>query len=259
MTHDPRRAPPADDQEHAHQLQIPQDPPHPEPLRDQEPARSRRDPETRRRDHEQIDRLADDVLPDLISRLALSGLGEIEVREDDWRVRLRRPAPARGGAPERGDRGHDRVGDRPARSGAPANATTEQRPPRELRDERDGQPVEAPSADASGTGPRAGDAAAHLAGTHHVIATSPTVGVFKPRPDVRLGSRIRAGDRVAAVDLLGVPQDVVAPEDGVVVDTLVEPGEGVEYGQYLIVIEVAGHVRPGADAGGASSAPMAES
>jgi pyruvate/2-oxoglutarate dehydrogenase complex dihydrolipoamide acyltransferase (E2) component len=61
------------------------------------------------------------------------------------------------------------------------------------------------------------------------------------------------------VDLLGVPQDVVAPEDGVVVDTLVEPGEGVEYGQYLIVIEVAGHVRPGADAGGASSAPMAES
>src|SRR3954470_6772340 len=58
----------------------------------------RRDPETRRRDHDAIHRLTDAVLPDLIDRLASSGLGEIEVREDDWRIRLRRPSTTtRGG------------------------------------------------------------------------------------------------------------------------------------------------------------------
>ena len=39
--------------------------------------------------------------------------------------------------------------------------------------------------------------------------------------------------------MLGVPQEVVAPADGVVGASLVEPGEAVEYGQELIVIELA--------------------
>jgi acetyl/propionyl-CoA carboxylase alpha subunit len=62
---------------------------------------------------------------------------------------------------------------------------------------------------------------------------------------------------VASVDLLGLPQDVVAPEDGVVVDTLVESGQGVEYGQELIVIEPA-RGRHGSEATSAPS-PMTES
>ena len=50
-----------------------------------------------------IARLADELLPVLIARLEASGLGELEVREDGWRVRLRRPhsngvvPPAAGG------------------------------------------------------------------------------------------------------------------------------------------------------------------
>jgi biotin carboxyl carrier protein len=47
------------------------------------------------------------------------------------------------------------------------------------------------------------------------------------------------GDRLGAVDLLGVPQEVVAPADGIVGASLVEPGQAVEYGQELIVIELA--------------------
>jgi acetyl-CoA carboxylase biotin carboxyl carrier protein len=38
-----------------------------------------------------IARLAVDTLPRLIERLASSHLGELEVREDGWRIRLRRP------------------------------------------------------------------------------------------------------------------------------------------------------------------------
>ena len=38
-----------------------------------------------------IARLAADTLPRLIERLTNSDLGELEVREDGWRIRLRRP------------------------------------------------------------------------------------------------------------------------------------------------------------------------
>jgi pyruvate/2-oxoglutarate dehydrogenase complex dihydrolipoamide acyltransferase (E2) component len=37
--------------------------------------------------------------------------------------------------------------------------------------------------------------------------------------------------------MLGVPQEVLAPVDGLVGTSLVEPGEAVEYGQELLVIE----------------------
>ncbi len=89
-----------------------------------------------------------------------------------------------------------------------------------------------------------------------VPATSPAVGVFQARPEATPGARVRAGDRLAVVDLLGVPQDVVAPDDGVVVDVLVNSGEGVEYGQELILIEPAVRGRPMTgddDAGGADA------
>ena len=58
-------------------------------------------PETRRTvrgaaersaDHASIDRLANELLPSLMAKLAATGLGELEVREGAWKVRLRRPA-----------------------------------------------------------------------------------------------------------------------------------------------------------------------
>ena len=39
--------------------------------------------------------------------------------------------------------------------------------------------------------------------------------------------------------MLGVPQEVVAPTDGVVGASLAEGGDAVEYGQELVVIEFA--------------------
>ena len=77
-----------------------------------------------------------------------------------------------------------------------------------------------------------------------IVASSPAVGIFQPRPDARAGTRVRAGDRLGSVDMLGVPQEVVAPADGVVGASLVEPGDAVEYGQELIVIEFAASAAP---------------
>ena len=51
-----------------------------------------RDDAARLADHAQIEGLADDLLPALIAKLGATGLAELEVREGDWRVRLRRSA-----------------------------------------------------------------------------------------------------------------------------------------------------------------------
>ena len=71
------------------------------------------------------------------------------------------------------------------------------------------------------------------------VAVSPAVGVFRPNADMTAGRRVRAGDRLGVVDVLGVPQEVVAPVDGILGEQLVDGGDAVEYGQDLVVIEFA--------------------
>ena len=51
------------------------------------------------------------------------------------------------------------------------------------------------------------------------------------------GTRVRAGERLGAVNMLGIPQDVLAPADGIVTSIMVEGGTAVEYGQELVGIE----------------------
>ena len=49
--------------------------------------------------------------------------------------------------------------------------------------------------------------------------------------------RVRSGDRIGSVNVLGVNEDVVSPVDGVIGSSLAEAGEPVEYGQELVRIE----------------------
>jgi biotin carboxyl carrier protein len=80
------------------------------------------------------------------------------------------------------------------------------------------------------------------------VATSPAVGIFQVAADRRAGTRVRAGDKLGVVDMLGVAQEVVAPMDGVVGASLSESGDAVEYGQELVVIEFASAPAPSAEA-----------
>ncbi len=184
-------------------------------------------------DHAAIERLATDLIPALIAKLGATGLGEIEVRRDDWRVRVRRPAdgttrserrPA--GAPSRtqpGHAGHGHgpvpvEGHRPARASVVATNGSSPGPHVTV-----------------GPGPTGGPTPT-IATDGPTVATSPAVGVFTPNPDTTPGRRVRAGDRLGVVNMLGVPQEVVAPVDGIVGETLVDAGDAVEYGQELVVI-----------------------
>ncbi|HEX9550657.1 MAG TPA: biotin/lipoyl-containing protein [Candidatus Limnocylindrales bacterium] len=96
-------------------------------------------------------------------------------------------------------------------------------------------PVDGGSAVASGTGVPGGGAS-RAAGQ---IATSPAVGVFQPGPRAVAGTRVRAGDPIGVVDMLGVPQEVVAPVDGIVIGVIVDGGTAVEYGQELVQLQPA--------------------
>ncbi len=197
----------------------------PEPTQPKDGQTDRRTDRTdaeRSDDHAAIDRLSAELLPALIAKLGATGLGELEVREGAWRVRLRRPGVPTGPATSKERRQGDR--DRTGRAAPPAatHAGASLTPVGPGRDGRDGT---ASGRDGRVDGP--------------IVASSPAVGIFQPRPEARAGTKVRAGDRLGSVDMLGIPQEVVAPSDGVVGASLVEPGDAVEYGQDLIVIEFA--------------------
>ena len=221
----------------------------PQPRRRPDRADSRT-PEARAVDHATIDRLADELVPALAAKLATTGLGEIEVREGDWRLRVRRP-------PDGPNLGR-RATDRPSRS-QPGHAG-HGHAPAALEGHKAARPAVAAAHSTNGSAPAAPvqaraeskDAARRRsdADPHRVTARSPAVGIFQPKSGVRPGTRVRAGDRLGVVDMLGVPQDVVAPADGVVGAGLVDAGDAVEYGQELVVVEL---MTPAAGAGTSGS------
>jgi biotin carboxyl carrier protein len=186
-----------------------------------------RTPEERRADHAAIDRLADELLPALVAKLGASGLGELDVREGAWRVRLRMPVDGRaarraGGSSRGGQQPPSAHAAPPPRSSSPApEATPDPGPPT------------------------------------RAVATSPAVGFYRPRPDRAPGARVRAGDPLGAIDVLGVPQELTSPADGIVGASLVQAGDPVEYGQDVVEIELleAPAARPPAVAPAAATAP----
>ena len=184
---------------------------------------------SRKADHAGIGRLTDELLPALIAKLGTTRLGELEVREGEWQVRLRRPF---GTAPGEGRR----ASDKPSRSQPGHEGHGHGRAaPEGTRASKAG----APSAARGGAGSTNGTGARDEQERSRTIATSPAVGIFTPGPRAASGTRVRAGDSLGSVNMLGVPQEVLAPADGIVGSTLVEEGTAVEYGQELIRIELA--------------------
>jgi acetyl-CoA carboxylase biotin carboxyl carrier protein len=155
-------------------------------------------------DHQAIVRLADELLPLLIARLGASSLGELEIRRDGWRVRLRRGIDGAAG-------------------GAVDNASVESGPP-------------ARSA-ARSDGPADAERSQRRRERGRMAVTSPAVGYYQPRDGLTVGMSVRGGDLLGHVDVLGVRQDVVAPDDGIVAALAAQAGEAVEYGQPLARLE----------------------
>ena len=160
-----------------------------------------RDAADRLADHAAIDALADELIPALIAKLGASGLGEIEVREGDWKVRLRRPADgvATAGGPERPAERRRR---RPGSPGADAGRSgTRARRGVARRGARSGRPA---ATDPDAGLPMPVETPGRGRDPFRAMATSPAVGFFQPRPGIVPGSRVRAGDPIGSIDVLGV-------------------------------------------------------
>jgi biotin carboxyl carrier protein len=207
-----------------------------------------RTPEERRTDHAAIDRLADELLPALVAKLGASGLGELDVREGRWRVRLRMPGdgraarraanPGRAVARPEGHApgsGHAASGPAAPAPGVPASRTPGPAAP--PSDDRSSAPL-VPPVLLEPDGTVADATPAPDAAPTRAVATSPAVGFFQPLPGLATGARVRAGDRLGTIDVLGVPYELVAPTDGILGASLVEPGEPVEYGQPVVELEL---------------------
>ena len=71
----------------------------------------------------------------------------------------------------------------------------------------------------------------------------PIVGTFysKPSPDkedfVKIGDRVKKGDVLFIIESMKLMNEVKSEFDGVVSKILVESGDGVEYGQPILILE----------------------
>jgi acetyl-CoA carboxylase biotin carboxyl carrier protein len=145
-----------------------------------------------------------DLIRELATLLKETGLTEIEIGQDDHRIRVSRAAPPAG-----------QVVAVPAKAGG-ADAGVEEAAP-------------APSlADPS---------------RHPGCVPSPMVGTAyrAPGPDARpfveVGDDVRAGQTILIVEAMKHMNEVPAPRAGKVVEILVEDGQPVEFGEPLMIIE----------------------
>ncbi|SAL84601.1 acetyl-CoA carboxylase biotin carboxyl carrier protein subunit [Caballeronia choica] len=97
------------------------------------------------------------------------------------------------------------------------------------------RPVEAPDGNARET--RTNQVVARHAGVF--LTTHPA----RSAPLVEIGSRVRAGDTVALLQIAELCLPVVAPADGEAEEWLVEPGTIVGYGTALMVLKSLAHTQ----------------
>ncbi len=69
---------------------------------------------------------------------------------------------------------------------------------------------------------------------HSLAITSPLVGIF--HASVATGDVLQPGQSIGAVEALGMPTTVEAPQPGTVEELLVHDGSPVEYGQPLLIL-----------------------
>jgi len=149
-----------------------------------------------------------DMIRDLAALLKETELTEIEIEQDDLRIRV-----ARGGfAPVA-------FHSEPSRSAAPS--------------------VQAGS---SGDGKEPQRSLADPA-RHPGCVPSPMVGTVYRAPDpaaspfVEVGDTVRVGQTILIVEAMKHMNEVAAPHAGRVVEILVEDGQPVEYGEPLMIVE----------------------
>ena len=151
-----------------------------------------------------------DLIRDLAKLLDSSSLTEIEVEEDDFRIRVARDLPA-----------------------APAVA-----PVQAVASVPVAAPAPAPTAAAAAEAPAAADPLSHPG-----LVKSPMVGTAyqSPSPDaapfMKVGQKVNAGDTLLIIEAMKVMNQIPAPHGGTVKEILFEDTQPLEFDQPICIIE----------------------
>ena len=143
------------------------------------------------------------LIKDLANLLTETDLSEIEVEQDDFRVRLSRTssvAPVQVHAP--------------VAQAAPAPA-----------------PTAAAPAETSAPAAAMGNVPSPMVGTAY-LAPAPGADPF-----VKIGDSVKEGETVIIVEAMKTMNQIAAPKSGKVTAILVEDGQPVEFGEQLLMIE----------------------
>ena len=148
------------------------------------------------------------LIRDLAEMLKETQLTEIEIEQEDFRVRVSRAAP-------------------------PASAQVTYAEP---------QPAAAPAPSAETPGDKPAASLADPA-RHPGSVPSPMVGTAYraagpgAKPFVEVGDEVRSGQTILIVEAMKHMNEVTSPRSGRVVEILVEDGQPVEFGEPLMIIE----------------------
>ncbi|RMB08552.1 acetyl-CoA carboxylase biotin carboxyl carrier protein [Eilatimonas milleporae] len=153
-----------------------------------------------------------DLIREMADLLDQSSLSEIEVEEDDFRIRVAReitaPTITQVAVPGQG----------------PAAQTVPVAP--------------APGPAASETAPAATDPAQHPG-----VITAPMVGTAyaAPSPDaepfIKVGDSVKEGDTILIIEAMKVMNQIAATKSGTVKEIHFQDGQPVEYGEPLCIVE----------------------
>ncbi|GEO86440.1 MULTISPECIES: acetyl-CoA carboxylase biotin carboxyl carrier protein [Alphaproteobacteria] len=146
------------------------------------------------------------LIRDLANILNETDLSEIEVEQDDLRIRVSRAAPQMMAMPQMAYQ----------QFAAPAPAAA---------------PVAAPVVAAEPARNLANTVTAPMVGT---VYLAPAPG---SRPFVEVGSIVKEGQTLLIIEAMKTMNQIPAPRSGKVVEIIIEDGRPVEYGEPLIVIE----------------------
>ena len=157
-----------------------------------------------------------DLIRAIAELLNKENLAEIEIEQEDFRVRVTRSYPS----------------EAPAFAPAPMQYMTPPMAP----------PAPAPSAP-SGSVPPAAPAAADDLSANPGTLTSPMVGTAYRSPEpgkptfVEVGSKVSEGQTVLIIEAMKTMNQIPAHRSGTVTRILVDDAQPVEYGEPLVVIE----------------------
>lgn len=151
-----------------------------------------------------------ELIRELAELLDKSTLSEIEVEEDDFRIRVAREAPST------------------VSYTAPAAAPA---------------PVAAP-APAPAAAPAAAEApAAASAADHPGAVPSPMVGTAYASPSpgadpfIKVGDKVKEGETILIIEAMKVMNQIAAPKSGTVKEVFFSDAQPVEFGETLCIIE----------------------